>query len=310
VEVPTTDLNNLEFQQKREGYNTPTLTKKGKVSMRHSNRIALALFVMAASFVPAACGIAGTAQIPQVTIKTHDYSFEAPAQIEAGLVSITMENEGQEPHHVQLVRLNDGVTTEQFQAALQQSPEAAMPLVSFAGGPGVVPPGQSQQVDVELNPGHYFLLCLVPSSDGIPHLAKGMLAPLEVVAPTAQASASEPKADSAVRLLDFSFVLPSEINAGRHVWKVTNEGKQPHELALIKLADGKTMQDVATFMQSPSGPPPWVDAGGLQAIDPGESGWVNLDLQPGNYVALCHVPDPASGKAHEEMGMVMPFTVN
>jgi uncharacterized cupredoxin-like copper-binding protein len=278
--------------------------------MQQFNRIALALFAMAASFALAACGIASTAQIPQITIKTHDYSFEAPAQIEAGLVSITMQNEGQEPHHAQLVRLKDGVTTEQFQAALQQSPEAVMPLVSFAGGPGVIPPGQSQQVDVELKPGHYFLLCLVPDADGIPHLAKGMLAPMEVVAPTAQTSASEPKSDGTVRLLDFSFVLPSEIKAGRHIWKVSNEGEQPHELALIKLADGKTMQDVAAFMQTPSGPPPWVDAGGFQAIDPGESAWVDLDLQPGNYVALCHVPDPTSGKAHEEMGMVLPFSVN
>jgi hypothetical protein len=278
--------------------------------MQHSHRITLVMLATATLLVLAACGIPGTSQIPQITIKTHDYSFEAPAQIEAGLVSITMENEGQEPHHVQLVRLNDNVTMEQFQAALQQSPEAAMPLVSFAGGPGVVPPGQSQQVDMELNPGHYFLVCLVPSADGIPHVVKGMLAPLEVVAPTTQASVSEPQSDSTVRLLDFSFVLPAEIKAGPQIWKVTNEGKQPHELALIKLADGKTMQDVAAFMQSPGGPPPWVDAGGLQAIDPGESGWVNLDLQPGNYVALCHVPDPASGKAHEELGMIMPFSVN
>ena len=63
-------------------------------------------------------------------------------------------------------------------------------------------------------------------------------------------------------------------------------------------------------IKAKDGAPPFEDAGGLQGIDPGESGWLNLDLQPGNYVALCHIPDPASGKAHEELGMVLPFSVN
>lgn len=278
--------------------------------MQYINRMTVTMLIMAALLVLSACATAGVSQTSQVTIKARDYSFEAPAQIEAGLVSIRMENEGQEPHHVQLVRLNDGVTMEQFQAAIQQGPEAALPLVTLAGGPGVVPGGKSQQVTVELDPGHYILLCLVPGTDGIPHLAKGMMAALEVVDKGNRADVQEPKADQTVRTLDFSFILPPEIKAGPQVWKVINEGKQPHELALIRLADGKTMGDVAAFMQAPSGPPPFEDAGGLQGIDPGESGWLNLDLQPGNYVALCHIPDPASGKAHEELGMVMPFSVN
>ncbi len=278
--------------------------------MQYINRMTVTMLIMAALLVLSACATAGVSQTSQVTIKARDYSFEAPAQIEAGLVSIIMENEGQEPHHVQLVRLNDGVTMEQFQTAIQQGPEAALPLVTLAGGPGVVPGGKSQQVTVELDPGHYILLCLVPGTDGIPHLAKGMMAALEVVDKGNRADVQEPKADQTVRTLDFSFTLPPEIKAGPQVWKVINEGKQPHELALIRLADGKTMGDVAAFMQAPSGPPPFEDAGGLQGIDPGESGWLNLDLQPGNYVALCHIPDPASGKAHEELGMVMPFSVN
>jgi hypothetical protein len=283
---------------------------KGQKGKMQHNRMTMIALVVAALVVLSACGTATTSEIPQVTIKANDYSFEAPAQIEAGLVSILIENEGLEPHHVQLVRLNDDVTMEQFQATLQQGPEAALPLVTLDGGPGVVPSGKSQQVTVELTPGHYVLLCFVPSPDGVPHLAKGMMARLEVVAGSEQREVSEPKADGTVRMLDFSFVLPSEIKAGPQVWKVTNEGQQPHELALIKLGQGKTMQDVVAFMQSPGGAPPFEDAGGLQGIDPGESGWVNLDLQPGNYVALCHIPDPASGKAHEELGMVLPFAVN
>ena len=113
-----------------------------------------------------------------------------------------------------------------------------------------------------------------------------------------------------VKLLDFAFVLPAEIKAGRQIWQIVNEGAQPHEIMLIKLAGGKSMADVQAFLQSPHGAPPFSQIGGFQAIDPGTSGWLNLDLTPGQYVAICHVPDQASGHAHSELGMVMPFTVN
>lgn len=262
-----------------------------------------------------ACGPAPDSQaasaplLPRVTIKTADFSFEAPAQIEAGLVSITLENDGQEPHHAQLVRLNDGVTVEQFQTALQQNPDEAFMLVTWAGGPGIIDPGGRQEVMVELTAGQYVLLCFVPSHDGLPHLAKGMVRPIEVVAPADQVAAPELKADVTVKLLDFSFTLPPQTKAGPQVWQVINEGEQIHEIALIKLAEGKTMEDVAAFMHSLHGAPPFESIGGFQALDPGKSGWLNLDLSPGNYVALCYVPDPVSGQAHLEMGMVMPFIV-
>jgi hypothetical protein len=275
----------------------------------------LTLVVLLMAVVLAACGpaaastIAPAVNIPQITIKATDYAFEAPAKIKAGLVSITLVNDGKEPHHAQLARLNDNVTLEQFQAALQQSPEAALPLVSLTGGPSVIDPGQNQEVTVELTPGQYVLLCFVSGHDNIPHLAKGMMATMEVVAGDEQANTPEIKADATIKLVDFSFALPAEIKAGRQVWKVVNEGKQAHEITIIKLAEGKTMEDVANFMQSMAGAPPFADAGGFQAIDPGKAGWMTLDLQPGNYVAMCHVPDPATGHAHMEMGMVMPFTV-
>lgn len=275
----------------------------------------LTLTVLILAVIVAACGpaaastLAPEVNIPQITIKTTDHAFEVPAQVEAGLVSINLINEGQEPHHAQLFRLNDGVTQEQFQDALQQSPDAAFGLITMTGGAGVVDPGLSQQVIVELTPGQYVLVCFVPGHDGVPHLAKGMMASMEVVASEVQTKAPEIKADGVVKLLDFSFVLPTQIKAGPQIWRVDNTGGQGHEIMLIKLAEGKTMEDVGAFMEAPHGVPPFTNTGGFQAIDPGKSGWMVLNLEPGNYVALCYVPDPASGHAHMELGMIMPFSV-
>jgi uncharacterized cupredoxin-like copper-binding protein len=111
-----------------------------------------------------------------------------------------------------------------------------------------------------------------------------------------------------VTFKDFSFVMPTQVSPGKQTWKVGNEGQEPHELTLIKLAPGKTMDDVNAFFRQGSGSPPYTDAGGISGIKPGESGTVEFDLQPGNYVALCFVLDD-TGKSHSDLGMVTPFTV-
>jgi len=274
------------------------------------------LAILITTLILSACSSSTTAlpvdtasAIPEITIKAADYSFEAPDQIEAGLVKVNLVNDGQEPHHAQIVRLNDGVTLEQFQAALQEGEAAAFPLIAFVGGPGLVDPGLQTQVTLDLVPGQYVLLCFVPSHDGMPHLAKGMVRPIEVVATAETANPPVVAADQTITLRDFSFVMPASVKAGQQVWQITNEGPQPHEIMLVKLADGKTMDDIQAYMQEPHGTPPFSQIGGFQAINPGATGWLNLDLTPGEYLALCHIPDPASGKAHEELGMVMPFSV-
>jgi len=271
--------------------------------------VVMAIVLSACTGASAATRVSSGSGIPEITITAKDYGFEAPEELQAGLVTINLVNEGQEPHHAQLVRLNDGVTLEQFNAALQEGEAAAFPLVNFIGGPGLVDPGLANQVTVELTPGQYLVMCFVPSHDGVPHLAKGMIKPINVVAATEQANVARPKADATVKLLDFSFILPSEIKAGKQVWQVVNEGEQIHEIMFIKLAEGKSIADVQAFQKAPHGVPPFKSIGGFQALTPGQTGWLNLDLEPGDYVALCYVPDPASGHAHLELGMIMPFSV-
>ena len=91
-----------------------------------------------------------------------------------------------------------------------------------------------------------------------------------------------------------------------------NDGPQPHELTILALAPGKTLDDaLAFFGEAPhTGPPPFSDAGGLGAIGAGQTAWVDLDLAPGDYAAVCLVPDPATGKPHLMLGMSAAFTVS
>jgi uncharacterized cupredoxin-like copper-binding protein len=250
-----------------------------------------------------------SSSIPEVVIKASDYSYDNPAEIQAGPTYIKMENVGEEIHHVQLLRLNDGVTLEQFQAALQQGEDAALPLVTLHGGVGLLSKGGSGRVMMDLPEGQYVLACFIPSPDGIPHLAKGMLTPMKVVASDSAESVQVPEAAEKVVLKDFNFNLPENIKSGKQTWEISNEGPQPHEIIFLKLGDNMTMADVQAYFENMEGPPPFEFMGGMQGLSAGESGILELDLSSGSYIITCDIPDPASGQAHSELGMVMQFDV-
>lgn len=255
------------------------------------------------------CGLAPTAKVPQIVIRATDYAFEAPAQVNAGLISVRLENAGHELHHAQLARLQDGKTIADLQAAFAQGEQATIALLEFVGGPALLNPGKSAEVVLNLREGNYVILCFISSADGVPHLAKGMMKPMQVVAPASQGRMEAPRADRSVVLKDFAFEMPAEVKAGKQIWEITNRGPQLHEMVIVKLAPDKTMADLVAFFQSPAGAPPFEAIGGMQGLSMDKSAWLALDLEPGNYVAFCVVPDAASGKAHAELGMLMPFTV-
>jgi len=227
--------------------------------------------------------------------------------VSTAIVTFVMQNEGAEPHHTQLVRLNDDVTMEAFGGALMQGPEAAFPLVSFTGGPGTADPGGTSQATMNLTAGQYMMLCFIETAEGVPHVALGMIRPFQVAPPPSPAQT--PQADSTVTMRDFSFDSPS-IQAGQRTLRVVNEGPQIHEMAVIRAA-APLPEVVAALMNLDEEPSfPIESYGGLQAIDAGKFAWVTMDFTPGTYVFICFIPDPATGLPHAALGMVDAFVVN
>jgi hypothetical protein len=246
--------------------------------------------------------------LPELALTAVEYAYAGPDRVEAGLVTVSLTNQGQEPHHAQLARLPEGMAPEELMALFQEDALAAIQSLTYVGGPGLVDPGLSSQVVLDLTPGQYMVLSFWTDAEGVPNLARGMAMPFQAVA-GAQADLPAPKADGTVKLLDFAFVLPSPIAAGRQTWQVVNEGQEIHEIMLMKLAEGATLDDAMAFLHAPRGEPPYANVGGFQAISPGETGWLQLDLEPGNYVALCYVPGAETGELHLAMGMIQQFTV-
>lgn len=249
------------------------------------------------------------AYLPEIKVNAADYSYIAPLNIRSGWTRVILTNTGAEPHHVQFLRLNDGVKAEQFEEALKQGEGPALALTQQIGGVGAVHPGGTASAVLNLTAGEYVILCLIPSpSDGLAHHAKGMIRRMTVN--DADGHGMEPAADLAVNLKDFTFDMPASLAAGPLTLKVTNEGPEPHEFNILKLDEGKTAADVMSFLGGAGGPPPFTPVGGVNGIDQGGIEYAELDLAPGNYVAICNIPSPkAEGHPHFTLGMIKEFTV-
>jgi hypothetical protein len=252
-----------------------------------------------------------TAPSPNVfTIVVEEYQFKLPSSsIPAGLTTIRMVNAGKELHHVQLYRLTDGKTFEDFTAALQAGgPFPAWALA--AGGPNPSAAGlPDASTTLRLEPGPHAIVCFIPGPDGMPHLAKGMIASLDVVAEGAVAG--NPAGDVEMVLTDYAFGLSAPMPAGPHTIHVENQAAQPHEVVLVRLAEGATGLSFPEWADGGmKGPPPATLIGGVSAISNGMSASFPVDLSPGRYALICFVPDAADGKPHFVHGMVQEFIVS
>jgi uncharacterized cupredoxin-like copper-binding protein len=259
----------------------------------------------------ASASAAAGGAVNELAITGKEFAFEGPTSVPAGVTRITLTNAGQEEHQAQLAKIADGKTMQDVLTTLQSDESAALALLTLSGGPNQVVPGASGAATSKLDPGNYIFLCFISGADGIPHLAKGMVAALEV---TGSATADAvPAGDSTVKTQDFAFVGLDKLTPGKHTITVDNAGPQPHEMGIVKLSEGVAVADLIPMFTAttppPDGPPPFTSAGGLTAIAAGSSANVEVDLPAGNYAFICFVPDPATGKPHAALGMIGSLTV-
>jgi hypothetical protein len=177
-------------------------------------------------------------------------------------------------------------------------------LVTFVGGVDSLPPGGKATVVFDLRtPGQYGLHTALADNTGHDTLFS--------VAPASRQDAATP-ADVTVTLKDMAFLgLPRHLAAGTVTFKLTNRGHSVHHMILMRLDPGKAMRDVMNALKKQQQPSWAHDAGGMDLLSPHQTAWLTLDLIPGNYVALCFLPDPMKGGVPRvEEGMGASFTVS
>ena len=213
-----------------------------------------------------------------VTVTDSGTEVSSPS-VEAGPVSVTVQNESKKPWHLVFARLNEGVSVDEVQDKIES--EKVLELITVAGSTvDAAKPGGQASVTVQFPEGDY--IALDPEAD-IP------FGPFQVTA------ASDPfesvDADFDVEVGEFYFKVPDGIIAGSVTFAITNAGEQSHEISFSREGDD---EEEGEFVLAPA---------------PGGSLWADFDLKPGKYTAACYFPDPESGKPHWKLGMKTTFTV-
>ena len=248
-----------------------------------------------------------------VPLTATDYAFAAPDSIPAGLTTFQLQNNGDQLHMAQLIRLEPGRTLDDFLVAYNEAFRTKGPRPTWAtrlGGPGVAEPRGGSNATHHLEPGSYAWICLMNVPDGIPHVVKAKMAKGFTVQARSGEAASQvaPRSSVVIRLVDYAFSISAPLTAGRHLIRVENAGAEPHEVSLLKLAPGKTRQDAEAWVQNPDGPPPGGSVGGISSLAADQEAYFEVGLTPGDYVLLCFVTAP-DGRPHTAHGMIHHFRI-
>lgn len=238
--------------------------------------------------------------------------FDAPSELSAGWAAITLVNESDGRRQAALLRFEEGKTMPDLAAAMAEGAAGAPSWLTPIGGPSGVMPGSSGSALVNLQPGDYVMLDPVPDEEGVPGVAKGYIMPFTVA--KAEKMPDAPEAVLTLDMVDYAYTFDNDaISAGEQTVRITNSGPQEaHEVAIIRLNEGATVQDFLAAMapDAPPGPPPGVPVAGLASLAIGEEAYLTVKLESGvKYGLLCFLPSSENqGTPHFMLGMVGEFS--
>lgn len=255
--------------------------------------------------VPAPAAANAAVAIPNVTVSVVDGKLVIPAEIPSGIVQFTYVGTNPDTEYVDIARLAEGATLDEIKPLLDASnddPGPALEKVSIYGFQAS--DTISSTIIYDLLPGGYVVTLNAGAAD--------MDQDLVPFTPGPDSGAAAPGADVSVEMDDFAYVMPDKIPAGPHLWEISNVGKQWHMMLIAHLADGQTVDDILKMMGEPGDDSllgsTIVDA--YLPMSPGNRAWVTIDLPPGNYAAVCPLPDLMGDMSpHAMKGMVHAFTV-
>jgi hypothetical protein len=272
---------------------------------------------VAASGTPVAHaqGMKAAASSPGFTIIANDAGFKAPSTLSAGLRHIVLANHGSKIHEAMLVKLPEGMSAADYVDAIRHGALFPQGSLDYSGA-GLTSPGESVEVWIKVDAGHYVLVCW--NGD---HATTVPVHAFTVVA-DGKPDDVPPKEDAVVQLIDFRFELHGTLKAGTRVVRVETPGPSMHEVDIFRLRGDSTVADVNRWRKredagkasETTGPADAV-GGLLDSHDLHRVSWLRRYFRPGRYVLHCEMPmDPAAtaGKVdvtHADVGMLREFVV-
>jgi len=161
INLPAGDYVYLSFGEAEEGPNDAAQGMTGSLTVTEAEDDGAALSLPDAD----------------VTVDMVDYAFVMTGLVQAGEQLIHVSNNGTEPHHMLIFRLQEGATFGDFQTFLQGDGSEGPPPIDFYGGMNDLSPGVEAYLTQEFEAGDYVFICFVSSEEhgGAPHFALGMM---------------------------------------------------------------------------------------------------------------------------------------
>ncbi len=123
----------------------------------------------------------------------------------------------------------------------------------------------------------------------------------------------EPPNEVTVIGIDYAFDLPDTLPPGPTAIAFENRGDVAHEMILVRLKEGVTLEDVMQGIQAGANPDELTEGGpGILMAGPGETAASRLlvDLLPGHtYALVCNFQDEPDAPPHTALGMRSSFHV-
>jgi hypothetical protein len=262
--------------------------------------------------------------VQELEIDSTEYTFEItpdPATgVKPGWTLLKFRNIGGEPHQVMFARIKDGVDMAELAAAGagDSSGAGAIEFVDMIGGVSYIGTNQDTTALVNLPEGIVMAMCYVPDSHGVAHALMGMTTMLTVSAPTEGSeetpTEAEPEGEQVLGTIELSedgYRVPDDVRTGWY--HVRNTDSVLHEMALLRLGssiDDDEADALVADLAANETPSVELEAvGGMGAVSPGFDGYLYLDLEPGDYLAVDFMPDPGDPRPHMLDGYYTRFSV-
>jgi hypothetical protein len=272
------------------------------------------LLILSASMCASGAIAQSDNEIPVYEVVITDDGLEFPGAVAPGIAAVHYENVREESFSSPGLYYLDDLTLDEFYTMF----EAAMTEFmsgEFAGatdefrasvtelGGSFMPPGNSIEIIYDLQPGQYVLMEFVRESPAIVEFE---------ISSDAEKVVEAIDADIAVDIVENAYVMPDEIDAGQHVWEITNSSDVDNEIVLVHIMDDSLSQEDITDMLTSGAEPSEDQAMSLfsfTGIRPDRKAWVRVDLEAGRYLVASFAWDE-NGEVYAQKGMFHFLTVN
>jgi hypothetical protein len=251
--------------------------------------------------VATASGSSESSTLPTISIAMDGKSIAVGGTLQSGAVNVQSTVTGEPFGSPALVRLNPGVTYEQFFATLQtpavgRDPNAISPVGSIVFD-AAAPPGASD-AQTQLEPGDYVALDTAHERPPFPSATFTI----------AQSSspATLPSAEATESAIDFRFRGPTVLHNGQLV-RERNDGWTVHMAEAFGVRNATAGRRAVRLLRAGHDKPAQrlATKAFFSFFEPASHGAVQqavLHAKPGYYVEVCHM-DAQDGREHTRLGM-------